>query len=681
MGRRNLHVLAALLWFAAFAVAALAVFHLKLQGLQFHTRDFPFYAGSMARIFSADLSKTLAVNPAGFNLLGFSGTDGYPSVYFDVHISPVKFALSGIYAISGSLYAVFGAYLAMFLLAIGYLVFAYWTPVRREQVMVLIGAGALALIPSAYDFLSFDFRTFTLIPPFLFMLAAALDRRRPSWEVVLIALLGLSVREEAVIFIFLAAIYLRLDARVRVARILFLLAAVCGALAYTYYALFTEFQHAFRTSPATQVGLLALGLAYPVLELASVSALFAWASRLFHRLRPFVLVIFALPFAAEFAVLNGANVKAMNVLALTTSLTTGARWYPGMAMAAILVLSVVLAVWPRAPRAGRLGLGVAVAVALLLMTVLNVRGVATLVERGTPRQIVWPVAEHLRTLPGTVVVDYVMHQAFFDRDDIIVWERLPTAVAAGKQRFFPRSREVLTGSLAERAAYYVVTPASFGPLLGLLGDAGVAEQIEPCLITADIIVARRVSLSGPCSDLGLVAGPAESPAVLSEMRWANGRYDAAIEGLRQSAAGGGDAASLTALARMLVLSGRPAEATRPIMLAAELLGLPTPEQLYLVALASFAQERYGPSAALAEMAMQQDPQYVAAGALLVAAYSNLGRLDDAARALGGLNVMLRNAGRLSYSLEEAQIYPRYRQPEDLARYLGSLRRAGVPETP
>ena len=681
MFRRNIHVLLTLVWFAAFAAAAVAVFHLKLQDLRFHTRDFPFYAGNFARLFSADLSRELAVNPDGYNVFGFRGLDAYPNVYFDIHISAIKFALAWIYTITGSLYAVFGVFWTVFLLSIAYLIRAYWTPAHRDQIIVLIGASALVLNPAAYDFLTFDVRAYILILPFLFMLVAALDRRRPGWEIASIAVFGLLIREEAVIFILFAAIYLHFDGRVRVARVLFVLATAFAASAYAYYALFTEFEYLTRVGPAKQLALLLIVVSYLGLELLPRFRLLDWAGGLFRQLRPFTLVVFGAPFGLEFIARSGPYIKTMNFKALAAELTTSEPWYPGIALAVIAAMSVCLVVWPRLRLVARLAIGSIVASVLLLMAVMNVRFLVVLYEQGTPRQFVWRVAEHLRTLPGTVVVDYGMHQAFFDRDNVVVWERLPSSLATGDERYFPLSRTALTGVLAERAAYFVVTERSLGPLFALAGDAGVIDDVETCIAAAGVIVARRVSLSRPCADLGLAAGPVDDPVVRAEMRLAAGRYDEAIADLEQVVASGtGDAASLTALGRSYVLGGQPGEGVRALMWAAEQSGLPSPEQIYLVALANYVDERYVSSAALLQTAIASDPEDYTARALLVATYGMLGRVADAGRVLNDLNLALRRNGRLFFSTDEAENFPRYRRPEDLARYLDGLRRAEVPNS-
>jgi len=96
---------------------------------------------------------------------------------------------------------------------------------------------------------------------------------------------------------------------------------------------------------------------------------------------------------------------------------------------------------------------------------------------------------------------------------------------------------------------------------------------------------------------------------------------------------------------------------------------------YGTALAHFFADRYGEASLWVAKALRGNPNFLAALRLAAAANSLAGRMDDAQRAMDRL-LQLEPTRRIS-NLKEVTV--RWRRPEDFAKYVEGLRRAGMPE--
>ncbi|TCJ14681.1 hypothetical protein EZJ19_09550 [Parasulfuritortus cantonensis] len=87
--------------FAILVIASLLYYYFKRNHLGFHTRDFQYYLSGYILKTSSNNTGTININPEGFNAYGFSGTDGYPNIFSDIHFSPITYPISALYQLGG----------------------------------------------------------------------------------------------------------------------------------------------------------------------------------------------------------------------------------------------------------------------------------------------------------------------------------------------------------------------------------------------------------------------------------------------------------------------------------------------------------------------------------------------------------------------------------------------------
>ena len=167
-------------------------------------------------------------------------------------------------------------------------------------------------------------------------------------------------------------------------------------------------------------------------------------------------------------------------------------------------------------------------------------------------------------------------------------------------------------------------------------------------------------------------------AVLAEVQSTDGEHDAAIRSARRAVeVGPSDAEAYAALATVLVYAGLHAEAVEAAEAALRLNPKPPASILLTVGLALFLDEQYDRAIEALKQARDLAPKLNEPVDLLAMAYAQAGRLEQAKQEV---EVLLQRIPSMNLQFYRV-MYAHHQRPQDLARRLDGLRKAGLPEWP
>jgi tetratricopeptide (TPR) repeat protein len=167
-------------------------------------------------------------------------------------------------------------------------------------------------------------------------------------------------------------------------------------------------------------------------------------------------------------------------------------------------------------------------------------------------------------------------------------------------------------------------------------------------------------------------------AVLAEVQSVDGEHEAAIDSARRAVElGPSDADAHATLASVLAYAGRPEEAVEAAETALRLNPKPPAPVLMIAGLALFLDERYDRAIEALEQARDLAPGLNEPVQFLAAAYGLAGRREQAKHEV---EVVLQRVPSANVQFFRV-MWAHHRRPEDLARRLDGLRKAGLPEWP
>jgi hypothetical protein len=80
-----------------------------------------------------------------------------------------------------------------------------------------------------------------------------------------------------------------------------------------------------------------------------------------------------------------------------------------------------------------------------------------------------------------ILTDYVTYQAFYEYEHALAYNRLPTDLVKGEQRYYPKNVETVKSLLAEETEYVVISKSSeriLGPLLAELAITPLERRVD-----------------------------------------------------------------------------------------------------------------------------------------------------------------------------------------------------------
>ena len=191
----------------------------KYHALEFDAVDYSFYLVSAERIGHPSELQQLSINPHGYDIFRFYGTEGTRSLHQSIHFEPVKYLYALLLRLIDAPATLFAFVAFVCVLPLLYLVLAVSGQTLQRGAgrrFVLCLALLYALNPLLYLSAADDLRPFVFLPPLFLATFIAIRCKRPLWEQVFCLCLLLLVREEALFLgVILLGVASTLHARMR----------------------------------------------------------------------------------------------------------------------------------------------------------------------------------------------------------------------------------------------------------------------------------------------------------------------------------------------------------------------------------------------------------------------------------------------------------------------------------
>lgn len=412
-------------------------FLLKLNGLHFHTRDFPYYANKYMCLLGDTCGGVINLNPNGRNFMGFHGVDGYPMVTNDIHFSPAVWLISGLYQLSQSLF-VLQAIWAAAAAALALIVFRSLSLKFSMKTAALLTLVLLA-IPSFPHWATDDLTVLPLLEVAILFVGYALLIKSPSMALVGCLLMGV-IREEAIVMTGIAAIWLIVMEQ-RMARALIVWSAALFLLAFSYSSVQGFVLHGWSRVLVTGIAILAIGTLAFKRSLVP-EPVYAWARR-------WRFVLIPLSLSAPFIVELKNDLYRLDIDHLFQLLFLEPQFYVfDVLVFMALVFGVFAGDISRIRRAVGLSAGVIFFGSMTSLFVLKNWQIFAM----EPHYL-HEVARVVKENKSKVLTDYAAYQAFLGYQDAFVYLRLPGYKFPEHpgQRFYPQNKQQLEAEIRDWA--------------------------------------------------------------------------------------------------------------------------------------------------------------------------------------------------------------------------------------
>ncbi len=212
-------------------IVVVYVLEIKAAGLLFHTRDYPFLMHFYSTLFQPNALKEYIINPNGENFFGYYGLDGYPNFYYFLHFSPIKY-ISAVFYYAAGVPALQGWFAFMMFVPI---VFIWCDKILAEKQThgLLFVTSVCLLIPAWAEYATYDYRPIMLFLPSLIALIYFINNDKN--ELFLFALILCLLREEALIFLLIGSLHLFVIKSYKKAWALYFLSGLYALVLFLYY--------------------------------------------------------------------------------------------------------------------------------------------------------------------------------------------------------------------------------------------------------------------------------------------------------------------------------------------------------------------------------------------------------------------------------------------------------------
>ena len=462
---------------------------LKRDSLQFHTRDYNYFVEQAARLTDPHLAKSFTLNIEGYNLLGLQGLEGVKSLYHAIHAEYFRYIYVFLYGIFQDTLPLYIFYSLFFYLPILYLA-ALPHPDRRAHFWLWLIFSALYLLyPATLNAVTSDLRPRMLFAAAWCLAALAVVYRRPFVEKLVFFSLLLAIREEGILLgVFVMALNFMLmqdKPGRRLQTLVFLaleIAAAAAFLAFMAWGGYTRVDSAYNP-----LEFLRTFLSQPLLLTLSILLLLTAGLGLYwfkkrSGISATVLLIIYLGAVAltgaqwlrdtwrTFTGLYASNAGIWQyVLAAFTNETTALVAY-------ISILGLALCWYFSRGRVRRtlsgLLAGLTVIFALITAAYMPAQ-IAQWRQNLASARLVWDFAAEQDRYQTKILLDYATYQAFYNFDQVIVYNRLPLWDTIPEKRYYPQNKAAVAVQINKGIQYAVIGRESLENVLEIASLAGV----------------------------------------------------------------------------------------------------------------------------------------------------------------------------------------------------------------
>jgi len=475
--------------YALAVILSINLLLLKRDALQFHTRDYNYFVEQAARLTDPNLAKSYTLNIEGYNMLGLQGLEGVKSLYHAIHAEYFRYTYALLYGIFRDTLPIYIFYSLFFFLPIVYLACLPLADRRAHLSLWLIFTSLYLLYPATLNAVTSDLRPRMLFAAAWCLAVLAVVYRRPFLEKLVFFGLLLTIREEGILLgLFVMALNFMLlkDRPERWPQTLVFLGleiAVASAfLAFMAWGGYTRVDSAYNPLEFLRTLLsnpLLLTLSLLVLLTAILGLL--WLKKRAGITTTILMIIYLGAVALTgaqwlrdtwraFLSLKAANASIWQyVLAALTNETTALVAY-------ISILGLALAWYFSRDRARRTltGLVAGLAVIFTLITAAYMPDqVSQWRQNLAPAQLVWDFAAEHDRYQTKVLLDYSTYQAFYNFDQVIVYNRLPLWDTIPEKRYYPQNKAAVAVQINKGIQYAVINRESLENVLDLARLAGV----------------------------------------------------------------------------------------------------------------------------------------------------------------------------------------------------------------
>lgn len=470
-------------------ILATSLMALKRDALQFHTRDYNYFVEQAARLTDPNLEKSFALNIEGYNLLGLQGIEGVKSLYHAIHAEYFRYIYVILYAIFQDVLPLYIFYSAFFFLPILYLALLPHQD-RRTHLFLLVGFSLLyILFPATLNAVTSDLRPRMLFASAWSLAVLAVFYRRPFLEKLLMLVLLMAIREEGILLaIFIIALnYILMPGHPdrRRQTLIFSTLAIAAIGAFLAFMSWGEYQRV--DDVYNPLNFLALFLSDPrllaLITLLLIAALVGlyWIKKRSSLNTALLLAVYLGAVALTgaqwlrdtlraFLTLNTAHATFWEYfLAAVTNETTALTFY-------IAILGLVL-LW--SSTRGRLRRTLTTIIATLAV----VFAFTTLAYmppqfaqwrlNRAPARLIWDFVDQHDRYQTKLLLDYATYQAFYNFDQVIVYNRLPLWDTLPEKRYYPQNKPAVALQIQKGIQYAVIARESLPNVLELASLAGV----------------------------------------------------------------------------------------------------------------------------------------------------------------------------------------------------------------
>lgn len=462
---------------------------MKQDALQFHTRDYNYFIEQAARLTDPNMTKRFSMNIEGYNMLGLQGIEGARSLIQAIHTEYFRYTYVLLYGIFHSTLPIYIFYSLIFFLPLLYIVLIARPKNPKDAKQAILFIFLYVLFPATLTTVTADLRPRMLFIAAWCMMVLAVYYDRPFLEKLVLFGFLIGIREEGILLggIVLVLNFLQMQGKTnrwkQTLVFLFLDILAFGFfLAFMAWGQYNRVDVLFDPRDILSMWLSErLGIVLGGATMLVFSLGFTWWKWRQHFLHLLMLLVYcsAILITAVQALRDNAQWYAAQSAIAPVSLwdffvrTITASQISLVFYIVILLLVLLLDSTQRRARVIFTGGLLVLCVIFAAITLATVPlQVAKWSQEIPSARLVWQFVDTHDRYHTNVLLDYSTYQAFYNYENILVYNRLPLWLVLPEERFYPQNKDILVNQIHQRMEYAVISKDSLDTVRELARLAG-----------------------------------------------------------------------------------------------------------------------------------------------------------------------------------------------------------------